>query len=315
MGSNLLNEKEGTKCKEDNQHRDVKKSCTVGENRIVNTEMNETDREKENNLMNFGNLPAISDKGEITDNYETGAIPETKLLVDSSTNESMTGIKEDTIENHLKLIEQQKDIHFVSKDVNSFQKRTRSRGVGKCYSCSKCNREFYLEHLHDDHRSKCKGKQLNSPCKSFKCEICSEQFKTLALCRDHLKSHDQIKCGLCNQTFKTYNARKRHMNQVHVEKNKFSCLFCKKSFHELKLLKNHEGSHSENTKYKCEFCENGDIYKGKENYIHHIDHCHPMIRPFRCSGCMIGFKSQAEAKDHKLTSGCTGSVLKLSAVD
>lgn len=82
--------------------------------------------------------------------------------------------------------------------------------------------------------------------KSFKCTVCSKEWKTAYILNMHMLSHNNKKpytCEICGKIYKQKKALKIHV-EMHNGINRFTCNFCGKSFTQKKGLQRHMPIHT-----------------------------------------------------------------------
>ncbi|XP_063698002.1 zinc finger protein 91-like, partial [Culicoides brevitarsis] len=139
-------------------------------------------------------------------------------------------------------------------------------------------------------------KEIHEKIVVAKCEKCKKPFSNSDLYKNHLKQHEKkpFSCNqdLCFKMFQTKIDLVNHVKTIHKvydilleEAEKFSCDYCKKSFHQRNILKNHLEIHrSELIKdhpdsKKCKYCSR---YFFKEDLRKHYLEKH---KPQKCEEC------------------------------
>jgi stress-induced morphogen len=151
--------------------------------------------------------------------------------------------------------------------------------------------------------------------KSYKCEVCSKEFKKLSLLSRHRKTHENAKkpheCTKCQKRFPSEVALFRH-DIIHsdlverskierVEEHNFVCVICNIQFRTYDLLtlhhKTHKATLGESQDIMCKLCMSPfgtftDIIRHSRNHIENATH--------QCIICNKLFVLNDEAIDHFL---------------
>lgn len=133
--------------------------------------------------------------------------------------------------------------------------------------------------------------QIHNPMRSYRCEICGNNFRTATYLYKHQQSHQKIphKCELCGKVFfwnETYN---KHMRQVHPTDSlfRFPCEYCQKKFQYKSVRDFHQSSHKS---YKCKFCDKTIKYFKNLSEHYKKEHAPPKRIPKeRCKYCNYFF--------------------------
>ncbi|XP_071144459.1 zinc finger protein Xfin-like [Mytilus edulis] len=194
-------------------------------------------------------------------------------------------------------------------------------GIAKSYFCSECDKGFYLKRMLDKHEAKCQ-KDDEEKEKHF-CHICDKEFSSRSGKMRHIETvhpFDGVKkyaCHFCGQRFSQNSSKVLHMIRVHQNEKRYKCSVCKIHFNILADLKNHQKKHTSRIqKFSCQLCDG--LFNRKSDYDYHVGRVHPMSRPYRCGGCMKGFKTAKEVRNHGQIDRCktaTPKILKLVVVD
>ncbi len=101
------------------------------------------------------------------------------------------------------------------------------------------------------------GGNVHGDDKTFKCEICSADFKSSRYLNQHYqRAHSDerpFKCEVCLVTCKTSAHLKSH-RIVHSEERPFKCQLCSRSYKASSQLKRHRIIHIEERPFKCALC-------------------------------------------------------------
>ncbi|CAG2197187.1 KRAB [Mytilus edulis] len=194
-------------------------------------------------------------------------------------------------------------------------------GIAKSYFCSECDKGFYLKRMLDKHEAKCQ-KDDEEIEKHF-CHICDKEFSSRSGKVRHIETvhpFDGVKkyaCHICGARFSQNSSKVLHMIRIHQNEKRYKCSVCKIHFNILADLKNHQKKHTSRIKkFGCQLCDG--LFNRKSDYDYHVGRVHPMSRPFRCGGCMKGFRTAKEVRNHGQIDRCktaTPKILKLVVVD
>jgi len=140
----------------------------------------------------------------------------------------------------------------ITRTPSSTENDVLSPPAEKLYHCEKCNKHFpdekYLTlHKHMKHSTKMES--------NVHCKECREIFSSGTALADHMVLHT---CHICKTIFRKPAQLNVHMkSHVNFKTNldkAFQCDFCEKSFKQMKNLKSHSVSHSEEKPFACEMC-------------------------------------------------------------
>lgn len=98
----------------------------------------------------------------------------------------------------------------------------------------------------------------------YKCDLCSEGFKTRISLKIHHMKHTgekPYKCRLCSMGFITAASLRLHL-VTHSDSRMFSCSFCSATFKRKKTLVTHVRIHTGEKPYACKFCGRRFTQKG-----------------------------------------------------
>uniref|UniRef100_A0A1Q3F858 Putative c2h2-type zn-finger protein n=1 Tax=Culex tarsalis TaxID=7177 RepID=A0A1Q3F858_CULTA len=193
------------------------------------------------------------------------------------------------------------------------------------YTCEKCQRRFDSKIGYCYHIKLCKPDAAVRDATLHTCPICSADFTSLWLMRDHLNKHRGVKrftcrkeckkmfytelarrshekhcsnettiCTLCGVQLKSENSLGSHMAYIHGEA-KIPCEVCGKMFKARKALLKHMTVHSDARNYPCQVC--GKAFKSSWTVKVHM-RIHTQEKPFQCSICGQGFTYKCILKSH-----------------
>lgn len=134
--------------------------------------------------------------------------------------------------------------------------------------------------------------------KSFKCLLCSREFKHMYTLTRHMTSHTnerKYQCNECGKAFRQISTLNQH-RVIHSQNRPFSCEVCRKSFNRISSLISHRNTHSNEKSYSCPICSKGFHQKG--NLRNHV-YTHTNERPYVCDICQKGFNQMSNLNCHK----------------
>lgn len=119
--------------------------------------------------------------------------------------------------------------------------------------CTLCNQRFTSEKsLQLHHRRMHVAEAMKRVRENAKCQICSEEFNSVAAFNLHLKIHP-LECGQCGKYFYRKQNFKLHMKR-HLGIKPFPCTICEKAFLTKQKLDEHMNGHTGNAPVKCNLC-------------------------------------------------------------
>lgn len=189
---------------------------------------------------------------------------------------------------------------FSSKD----ERNAHIENHFKTLKCEKCGGEFVGDRAYEYHlwRSSCSS---NSSKEKFRCWLCSDQcFDTKRELSEHERNaHNciidttQIKCGLCNRLFAKLRYLRKHMVELHSNRNHFECEVCGKQFNRKSNLVEHMLIHENKYLAKCETC--GKSYRTPSALRLHV-RMHTGEKPYKCDLCEDkAYAYNTDLKRHK----------------
>lgn len=164
--------------------------------------------------------------------------------------------------------------------------------------CEKCNKIF----VSDDKLQRHVKIAHQKPQKLFQCLVCSKQFNTNRVLRNHYnhKHSDQRKyhCDLCQKSFKTDSGLYAH-RKTHADSYDYSCQICLKKFKFKVHLSRHLTMHSQEKNFFCRFCSKS--FGVKDNLNKHLK-THYKLFEFKCHICEFLTSQQRYLTMHMKTS-------------
>ncbi|XP_063902910.1 zinc finger protein OZF-like [Zophobas morio] len=179
----------------------------------------------------------------------------------------------------------------------------------KSYKCEECRQECLGLAAYWKHMASVHGKNL-------KCDICSREFKTQNLLKQHKTAHQKsnevdIKrtrnktgitkkrnlprtCDICNKTFRFHSNLERH-KLIHTGEKPFLCNVCGKGFGQMSYLKIHSFIHTGEKPYKCQMCDKSFAAPG--TLMTHV-RIHTGERPHVCKICGKDFPQSGYLSAH-----------------
>ena len=141
--------------------------------------------------------------------------------------------------------------------------------------------------------------KMHDAKKVIKCSNCEETLlytaewkKQKVRCNTDVKS---FKCNMCSKEFKEARSLQRHIF-THTGEGANKCETCNKSFHHLSDLKRHQRIHTNERPFKCNICGKG--FKGANNLQRH-KFTHTGDGPCKCETCGKGFSCNSDLKRHR----------------
>ncbi|CAL8080235.1 unnamed protein product [Orchesella dallaii] len=211
---------------------------------------------------------------------------------------------------------------YITKSDLWAHKQTHSLPSFGCPTCGRCFINNFRLQLHI--------KTLHKNERVYRCNKCSEKFRTIGDREKHLQSDHGVsnyKCDLCpNEVFVHATSLRLHKYRKHGEKvvPQFPCTVCDKIFVHKGKWRDHERTHSDLKEFTCEVCgfatrtdrllkAHMTKHDGAKNYactycpkrfVHkkyltcHL-RVHTLERPFKCDICESTFNQQGALKVHK----------------
>lgn len=161
-------------------------------------------------------------------------------------------------------------------------------------SCPLCSEDFVSSALLRDHLAEAHpvGKQ------NFPCRFCPKKFTSRKLCTIHEEGHSEIfkfHCEICVKRFTTEDDLDDHVKWDHNKSGQ--CRYCGKKIDKAKALKHHELRHmQESSHHECPDCKR--VFKTKTGLRHHAA-THTGQFKFCCDFCGRGFMSRMMLEEHR----------------
>jgi KRAB domain-containing zinc finger protein len=105
-----------------------------------------------------------------------------------------------------------------------------------------------------------------------------------------------LTCPLCFKTFCRPSNVTRHMKQHHEQINRYSCPKCEKSFAAKCSLEYHVRKHSDETKVKCDKCD--EFFPNFKTYAAHRLNHKPLNFEHKCEKCSIIIQGKRNLNRH-----------------
>ncbi|XP_036449478.1 zinc finger protein 1035 [Colossoma macropomum] len=140
---------------------------------------------------------------------------------------------------------------------SSLQEHQKVHEDGRPFKCLVCGKGFAKKKYLTQHQ------QIHSE-RPYKCNFCSESFKTEPMLLSHHRTHDSTRkhqCSVCNKSYRTMSELSKH-EQKHPELQSLKegsgdhrCDMCYKSFNLLSQLQKHQETHVGQVVYECTECD------------------------------------------------------------
>lgn len=142
-------------------------------------------------------------------------------------------------------------------------------------SCAMCTQRFSSERSLQMHNRRVHGTEVARRLHDIsKCQICNEEFPSVALFNAHLKIHP-LECSQCGKYFYRKQNFKLHMKR-HLGIKPFPCTICDKAFLTKQKLDEHTNGHTGNAPVKCNLCN--ETFRRYSNLTQHKNRHHLNIK-------------------------------------
>ncbi|XP_057336995.1 uncharacterized protein LOC130675376 isoform X2 [Microplitis mediator] len=142
-------------------------------------------------------------------------------------------------------------------------------------SCAMCTQRFSSERSLQMHNRRVHGTEVARRLHDIsKCQICNEEFPSVALFNAHLKIHP-LECSQCGKYFYRKQNFKLHMKR-HLGIKPFPCTVCDKAFLTKQKLDEHMNGHTGNAPVKCNLCN--ETFRRYSNLTQHKNRHHLNIK-------------------------------------
>lgn len=131
----------------------------------------------------------------------------------------------------------------------------------------------------------------------YTCTICFERFQDSATLQEHIAFHMRKrphKCQFCPKAFRDPGSLQKHV-RVHTGEKPYKCTNCFRSFAEYSSLRKHLRVHTGEQPYKCQYCSKAFSISG--NLQRHVL-IHTGERPYKCSFCPKAFNNPSHLRRH-----------------
>ena len=160
----------------------------------------------------------------------------------------------------------------------------------KPHQCPRCDKTFSGKTGLTQHLRTHTGK------KPFVCDFCNKAFGRKCVLDIHRRTHSDEKpyqCALCNYASCTKSNIQRHL-AIHTDnmnRRRFTCDTCKKSFTSKTDLNRHTQSHTGAKPYKCTKCQKRFTQAA---HLKRHQTVHSGEKPFKCDKCGKAFSQKSD---------------------
>jgi hypothetical protein len=170
------------------------------------------------------------------------------------------------------------------------------------FPCEKCNKKFEQKSNLKSHEQTVHSNEQKNVCNHITDGVaCTRTFHQASQMRAHIRFHhlgifDNV-CEKCNNTFEQKSNLVAHEKTVHSKERPYSCEFidknqkqCEHASKTPKDLRQHMQTHMEKERYKCGKCDKS--YGQLRHLQHHVDKVHEGISAtFECTDCPNEYES------------------------
>lgn len=194
----------------------------------------------------------------------------------------------------------------------------------KKYKCYFCPMKFCSQNEAEKHQIVHAG---------FKCDNCDKGFFDMQSLKFHSRIHDKTYesskclCMICDEQFRTNKQLRVHVQDIHFAGDSiieeieilppiYNCLTCKKVFHDVKSLRQHEVIHYK-SQYKCLKCFN--CFNNNADLTQHQNLCLESeggeIIIYECNRCKKRFEKYQTLLKHACTGGTSNKKRQVAVAD
>lgn len=184
--------------------------------------------------------------------------------------------------------------------VNLKVPRTKVNGQ-KCV-CESCGSTFQ----NNSHLKRHIQRKHQKESHKFECDQCGKKFLLNYDLRRHMAKHNSIrsfKCEICHQQFKWETTLKNHHKTIHDrlldQQRTFECQLCDRSYFHQRHLEYHMRRHTGDQRYKCSICVPEKLFFYSEAVKWHEIRFHKKPAPFNCALCSKKFIHERSLQTHE----------------
>lgn len=139
-----------------------------------------------------------------------------------------------------------------------------------------------------------------SNCKTYVCDVCHKDFRTLGGFNRHMvvhKSRERFSCKECSQTFGYKCSLEKHVLTKHRNLKNYMCYQCDKMFTQQHTLADHIKTHYGERNHKCTVCDKS--FAQAANLRNHVSRKHNKCKVIECDQCDRKFSTNYELHRHQ----------------
>ncbi|CAL1268975.1 unnamed protein product [Larinioides sclopetarius] len=209
----------------------------------------------------------------------------------------LNNIIETSLRNDTKNIET-KNVHSNVKKSISNNLFNSEPSLSK-FTCDICDQKFSSQFNLNRHCA------IHTNNKLYNCTECGKQFSRI----DHLKKHarvhikrikknpvnrERFTCKVCLKSFAWQTRLNKHF-KIHTNAREFRCTLCDKGFNQKSSLASHMLTHSGEKPHKCSICDKR--FSMKSSLSRHLQR-HSGDKPHQCDVCFNRFSLFVDLKKH-----------------